>query len=124
MVLEHLAIMGRAVTEVIVELTHGRCLSTPVRTADLKPAGGQSATAAIEEFGRLIEIFRQRTIDETGDRGSRTRFEHPWFGPLTAKQWISFVPFHQRIHIRQTRRILRSLDRTVASADRSASVPS
>ena len=109
MLLEHLVIMGRAVTEVIVELTHGRRRSTPVRTADLKPAGGQSAAAEIEEFDRLIESFRQRTLNETGDRDSVTRFQHPWFGPLTAKQWISFVPFHQRIHIRQARRILRSL---------------
>ena len=32
-------------------------------------------------------------------------------GPLTARQWICFLPFHQRIHIQQARRILRELPR-------------
>ena len=108
MVLEHLAIMGRAVTEVIVELTHGRSRSKPVRTADLKPVGEQAAAEAIEEFGRLIKSFRRCTLSDIGDRHSPTRFKHPWFGPLTARQWISFAPFHQRIHIRQAKKILRS----------------
>jgi hypothetical protein len=107
MVLEHLTILGTIVTRIIVELTHGTSSSAPVSTTELKPAGGQSAASSIEVFRRHLEAFRHGTMEASGDRRSPTRFEHPWFGPLTAHQWICFVPFHQRIHIRQTNRILR-----------------
>ncbi|MFC1572119.1 DinB family protein [Candidatus Eisenbacteria bacterium] len=109
MVLEHLVIMGKAVADIIVELTHGNSRSTPVGTADLKPEGKQPARDAIADFRQLLSDFRQRTIGDVGDRRNTARSPHPWFGSLRAKQWISFVPFHQRIHIRQARRILSRL---------------
>jgi hypothetical protein len=111
MVLEHLAIIGGAATEIIVDLTHGRCPSGEVRTAVLKPGGELGAAEAAARLGTFLDTFARRTGEEVGKRDSTARFEHPWFGPLTARQWICFLPFHQRIHIRQARTILGRVDR-------------
>lgn len=106
MVLEHLTIIGERIGSIVVELTHDRRPPGTVRTADLKPRGGRSAAQAIEDYGAMLQRFRQRTLAEAGARASRRRFEHPWFGPLSAFQWLCFAPFHQTIHLRQARRIL------------------
>jgi hypothetical protein len=82
-----------------------------VSTAELKPRGEGSAADSRREFRAFLEEFHERTAAGHGDRRSRTRFPHPWFGPLTARQWIGFLPMHQRIHVRQARAILRALGR-------------
>ena len=108
MVLEHLRIMGGRTIEIVVELTHGRRPPGVLRTADLKPAGRQSSGEAIRDYRELLARVQRAIGGELGDRDSRTRFEHPWFGPLHAFQWLVFLPFHQRIHIRQAKLILRN----------------
>ena len=55
----------------------------------------------------MLEDFRRRTLDAAGDRRSPLRHLQPWFGPMTALQWICFAPFHQTIHLKQAERILR-----------------
>ncbi len=110
MVLEHLGIIGRQTGEIIVALSHGRQPpGPPVDTANLKPDGKLSAGGALADFHAFLEEFHRSTGRDVGQRRSRTRFLHPWFGPLTARQWICFLPFHQRLHIQQARRILRKL---------------
>jgi hypothetical protein len=106
MVLEHLVIIGDRVLEILVELTHGRAPRGVVSTADLKPAGAAAPREAIESFLRFLERLRRVTADPTVDPDVPLRFPHPWFGPLRARQWLAFLPMHQRIHIRQARRIL------------------
>jgi hypothetical protein len=107
MVLEHLVIIGDRVLEILVELTHGRIPRGTVSTAELKPAGAGTPPAALESFLAFLERLRRGTADPTIDTGAAQRFPHPWFGPLRARQWLAFLPMHQRIHIRQARRILR-----------------
>jgi hypothetical protein len=104
MVLEHLVIIGDRVREVLVELANGRVPRGAVRTTDLKPAGTAAPREAIESFLRSLERLRRSTADPTVD--TPLRFPHPWFGPLGARQWLAFLPMHQRIHVRQARRIL------------------
>ena len=110
MVLEHLTIIGDAIGRIVVELSHSRTPPGVVRTADLKPRGGRSAADAQGAYRDMIEGFRKRTLTEVGDRNSRLRFPHPWFGSLTAFDWLCFAPFHQTIHIEQATRILRRLN--------------
>jgi hypothetical protein len=112
MVLEHLVIVGDRVAEIVVRLSRGEHRGEPVRTADLKPRGGLSADRAAADYGAMIERFGRRVATEVVDRGSPARFAHPWFGALRAYQWLCFAPFHQAIHLRQARAILRALERT------------
>ena len=109
MVLEHLTIVGERATEIVVDLAAGRPPAGAVRTADLKPAGATTGAAAIEAYTAWVARFRRRVLDAAGDRQSPLRFEHPWFGPLDARRWLCFVPFHQAIHLRQARAIRRRL---------------
>ena len=64
---------------------------------------------AITGYRKTISLFREVVADPTADRNSRLRFDHPWFGPMAARRWASFVPFHQEIHIRQAAAILERL---------------
>jgi hypothetical protein len=110
MVLEHLRIIGQQTGEIIVALSHGRQPpGPPVDTANLKPEGNMSGGGALADFHAFLEEFHRGMGNDVGDRRSRTRYQHPWFGPLTARQWICFLPFHQRLHVQQARRILREL---------------
>lgn len=109
MVLEHLVILGGRAADVIIELSHGRTPAGDLRTADLKPRGKAPVAETTKRFREFLDVFHARTAEETGDRRSKTTYMHPWFGPLTAHQWICFLPFHQRIHIKQARWILRDL---------------
>lgn len=108
MVLEHLTIVGHAVTRIVVDLSCARRPAGVVRTADLKPRGLAPAVA-LAGYRNMLAAFRHAALDECEDRRSRTRFEHPWFGPLNAFQWLCFAPFHQVIHVAQARAIRRLL---------------
>ena len=109
MVLEHLTIVGGRLTEIVFELTHGRRPSGAVRTADLKPRGDLTPPQAVDAYRAMLASFRQRALEQAGDRASPVRFEHPWFGPLDAYHWLCFAPFHQTIHLVQARRIVARL---------------
>jgi hypothetical protein len=106
MVLEHLTIMGNLATDVVLGLGRGRVAAPPLSTADLKPRGDGSASEAKGAYREFLSRFERAVRDEMSDRSSPARWSHPWFGPLTARQWVCFMPMHQRIHIRQARRIL------------------
>ncbi len=107
MVLEHLTIIGEQIAGVIVELSRGRTPPGELRPENLKPGGGMTAERSMSDYRSMVERFRRRIVEDVRDRNSATRFVHPWFGPLTAHAWLSFTPFHQTIHIKQARRILR-----------------
>ena len=96
---------------IVVDLTHARAPQGVVRTADLKPRGGRPVEEARADYRGMVEGFTLAVSHEVGDRRSRSRHPHPWFGPLTAYQWLCFAPFHQTIHLAQARRICRALRR-------------
>jgi len=109
MVLEHLTIVGERVASIVVDLANGIGPTEALRTADLKPLGRMTADRSMAEYRAMLERFRHRVTHDARDRASSLRFEHPWFGPLDAYRWLCFAPFHQAIHLKQARRILRGL---------------
>jgi hypothetical protein len=126
MVLEHLAIIGRATEEVIVRLARRELPERSVRTAELKPSPACEAPSAVAAYSAFLTAFSQRMATVVPPRAeapaeriairprrpaslaSRAEFPHPWFGPLDAFEWVCFLPMHQRIHVRQADRILRA----------------
>ena len=105
MVLEHLMIVGRQICEGIVSLSHGQ---KPIQKADIaavKPKGGHGMEI-VAEFRTFLSEYAQMLEERVGSQTSRTTFEHPWFGELTAFQWMVLAAMHQRIHRRQMERIL------------------
>jgi len=110
MVLDHLAIVGARVAGIVHHLIRGAVPAGEVDTADLKPEPDIPFAEAARRYAAMLAGFRARTIEGGGDRSTPLRFLHPWFGPLSAFQWMCFAPFHQEIHRRQMRRIVERLD--------------
>jgi len=111
MVLDHLAIVGTRVALLVQALTHGVPPEGEIRTADLKPEPEIAFDVAARRYAAMLAEFRARTIEGGGDRRTALRADHPWFGPLSAFEWMCFAPFHQEIHRRQLRRVVRELER-------------
>lgn len=111
MVLEHLTIVGNDIVLILGDLTRGNVPPGVVRVENLKPRGRIDAPTAVEEYRTMLLRVRQIVLNPHSDWRSRARYVHPWFGPLGAKQWACFAPFHQAIHLKQARTIRRLLDR-------------
>lgn len=106
MVLEHLMIVGELMGEGIVELTHGRVPDRNVSTADVKPQGGRKGGELIADYERFLKKFEKQAMSQAGDRNSAARLKHPWFGKLSAHQWLCLAGAHQRIHRIQAQKIV------------------
>ncbi len=109
MVLEHLVIVGSQIAKVIVELTHKRIPQGEANIARVKPLGiltAPKAEAQYEAFA-ITEMNQRRA--QIGDQNSLTRFVHPWFGPITARQWNWLMGSHQYIHRKQLEQIAKGL---------------
>ena len=109
MTLEHLVIVGNAMKEAILKLSHGEKLKGKISTADVKPKGSDEAPASLEAFRTLGERLIQDIEVGVGAKDSPARFAHPWFGPLTAAQWMWVMALHQAVHRRQIREIIKRL---------------
>lgn len=109
MVLEHLTIVGLAVVPTIVELTHGRTPAIVIRPEEVKPRGGRPLAEVRTDYRAMIVAFTRAILHDVGDRNSTARHPHPWFGLLSAYQWLCFAPLHQMVHFKQARRICRAV---------------
>ncbi len=106
MTVEHLVIVGDAVADIIVRLSRGERIGTPVRIEDVKPSQ-QSSRNLLDDYRALLARFDKRMVEDIADRRSGARHAHPWVGPLTAHQWLILAAVHQRLHRKQIRSILR-----------------
>lgn len=107
MVMEHLMIVGKAIADGVLLLTHGRTPQTKVDTAKVKPFENLPANVVIPQFQTFLEDFLRRTSGDIGDRGAEARHLHPWFGLLNARQWMALAALHQRLHRKQAEAIRR-----------------
>lgn len=106
MTISHLAIVGDGIAEIIVGLSRGERIDTPVRIENVKP-GEHAARNTLNEFRDLLDRFDHRMRDDVADCQSEARHDHPWVGPLTAHQWLNLAAVHQRLHRTQILSILR-----------------
>jgi hypothetical protein len=113
MTLEHLRMVNEAVAGAVRDLRAGRVPATTASTAAVKPSA---------EVGRsVIPAFRASCeamlAAGAGARSLVTplRYGHPWFGPLSAAEWIFLGGFHLGLHRRQLVMIGRVLRRDAAS---------
>lgn len=109
MVLEHLEIVGRSISEGIIKLARDQDPAMVADTAKVKPPGVRSAEEILSSFqawrgGALAEIDSRVT-----DFSSKRTMDHPWFGPLTARKWFWLLGIHADIHLRQIRAIRKGL---------------
>jgi hypothetical protein len=107
MVLEHLMIVGDLMSEIIFELSHGRVPDLNLGIADVKPKGALPGDKALADYEAFLERFRTKVMNETNDRSSKAKLKHPWFGRLTAHEWLCIAALHQRVHRKQAEAILK-----------------
>lgn len=109
MALEHLVIVGKGIFYAINELSAHRAPFGKADTAAVKPLGKMSAQDTQLLFERFCTTDYKKMIDTIQDRNSDLKFQHPWFGPMNAKQWFWLLPIHHNIHLKQIREIKKSL---------------
>jgi hypothetical protein len=109
MTLEHLWIVNEAMMRVMIELGSGRIPEGEVSTAAVKPSGKFSSSQVVENFRIQVKGMTELLSREVRDQNSRVRFRHPWFGPMTAKQWQWVMQAHAGVHLRQIRSIRKGL---------------
>ncbi|CAN5653605.1 DinB family protein [soil metagenome] len=75
----------------------------------VKPTGLQNIAGSIEKMHHTRQQLNDlRPRFETYD-GNRHKFPHPFFGHLSAIEWLILIGFHESRHIAQIRRIVASL---------------
>ena len=110
-VLEHLLIVSRAMESVVLLLSSGKIPDGEADTAKVKPRG--KIPDPLPEFlsfapGLIDRIFAQ--LQKSGlNLETGVKFKHPWFGPITARQWLWLLSTHQGIHYQQIKQILAQL---------------
>lgn len=108
MIPDHLRRVNSRVVECLHALAQDRPIPDgPNAIVDFKPdpAADASAFDAFEDQLRDTADF----FAANPSPAPRGTFPHPWFGPLTSRQWAAFLPIHQSLHLEQARRIAERL---------------
>jgi hypothetical protein len=105
MVLEHLHTVNELMKTVIIELSHKRIPQGSADPAAVKPRGDRDPLQILETFEAACRDMVPELNKKVGDQASMTRFAHPWFGPLTTRQWHWLLASHMHIHRKQLEEI-------------------
>jgi hypothetical protein len=104
MILEHNAIVNRAITAKVVQLA---CGEEPSGAAvidvknDVMPSGS-AGPAQIDAFALSVRQHIEAVEALPALRGTKSS-PHPVFGAFDAHQWNCMFAFHLRLHLRQSR---------------------
>ncbi len=110
----HLTIVGKNMEQVLSMLTHEEAIPRVADTATVKPELEKNDPSAIQEYIDFGDSLIQRIQASIGNRNSRATFAHPWFGPMTAKEWMALLSMHTRVHLQQLRAIRAGLSVTLS----------
>ena len=104
MTLEHVRIVNEAVAAGLPLLLEGHLPEEEANTATVKPDMGISS-----EVIELLKRTNQELIENANQvhpHKPTTTFDHPWFGPLNAAEWLALTAFHMGLHLKQVKAIL------------------
>lgn len=117
MVMEHLIICMRPMTQIAETLARGVEMNVQISTAAVKPQGGRITprdewialfTTAAEECAKRLETIAT-VPDVVNPPKDAPRVHHPFFGQVPAKGWVWVMGAHQVTHRRQIRGIVKAL---------------
>ena len=101
MVVDHLTIVGTQICGAIVSLSRGIVPPVKADTAQVKPPIATDAPAVIAGYVGFGDHALAKLQRDVADRQSMTTLRHPWFGPLTAKDWLWLLGTHTTLHRKQ-----------------------
>ena len=99
MVLEHMVLVAKAMTNIIVTLDREQYLVFDARITQFKPKENHEACLA-GFFDTSMRECAER-LQHVNNRNSRATHAHPWFGKLNAHGWHTVLALHQKIHRQQ-----------------------
>jgi hypothetical protein len=109
MTLDHLRITNTASGRVIHLLARGHAPDRAASTAAVKPSPEVDASI-VEGFERSCELLLH-TVESVPDLRTKSRYAHPWYGPLDAAGWHAMCAGHMGLHRGQIERIIDGLSR-------------
>jgi hypothetical protein len=105
MTLDHLRIVHHAFIGILESLANERVPEGAASTAAVKP--DENVTGAVMgEYENSCDDLLV-AIDRIKNFKTRTKFPHPWFGPMDAHGWLALSGGHMEIHRTQIERILK-----------------
>lgn len=107
MVMEHLIITMRGMTQIAEALAQGQALKTTVSTAMVKPRGMPvEKTAMVSMFQGAADECAKRLRPYAEKASDAHKVIHPFFGAIPARGWVWVLGEHQKIHRKQIEAIL------------------
>jgi hypothetical protein len=109
--LEHLMIVGSAIQSTVLELAQNRAPKQKADTAAVKPKHeDQEYLDKFKQFApQLFRDLDAKLAQPGFDIHSSLKHDHPWFGPMDARQWYWLMNRHQMIHYKQLKNIIAGL---------------
>jgi hypothetical protein len=108
----HLTIVGTAIESAIIELSHNRLPKQKADTAKVKPELELNEFDSIVKFLEFSKDQSKRIESKVAHRDSQVKHAHPWFGEMTAKDWLWLLGVHSLIHLRQLNNIKMGLQKS------------
>ncbi len=104
MVIEHLASFNDDVLKIIRSLQQGLEPRGSIQMSDYNPTEN-TTWDAVGDFRKSVDELSW-LISGDAPLTSNAMFRHPWYGALTAHQWLCCVALHQYAHLRHVRKIV------------------
>ena len=113
MTLEHTNIVASLIIKVVTLLGSGTVPDFHIQTARVKPQGEKTWLENVKDFEGILNAELPQLSDPSLMRDSPQKLDHPWFGPLCAREWVWLLGVHQTVHRRQSEKILKKLTHIV-----------
>jgi hypothetical protein len=111
MTLDHLRIVHEEFLRVIDTLARESIPGGKASTAAVKP-DPEVNTDIISRYEKSCDQLLTCLASVTNFK-TRTRFAHPWFGPMNAHAWHALAGSHMAIHRNQIERIINALESSI-----------
>lgn len=107
MTIEHLVIIGENTRGLLLALGRGKT-NLPIGggTAAVKPSKDVDPESIFARFEKMTDDLLRAGQSIDFDKIAAARHPHPWFGPLSAKQWLMFIAPHESLHRQQIEQII------------------
>jgi hypothetical protein len=110
MTMQHLYITGDAMANITQRLAQGQTVADVVRIEDVKPPEQLEPAEVAARYAQFLSGYAARMEAlATASHWKTHRHMHPWFGAITAHQWLCLNGLHHQIHLKQVQQILLQL---------------
>ncbi len=109
MTIDHLLIVGTAMTNIIESLAHQRSVEINIKVEDAKPDPNRLPVQVFIEYQKYLDTYPAKINALTSLDNNAYTHKHPWFWNMTASEWLILNALHNRIHLKQMIKIAEKL---------------